>query len=264
MVWWLLASAVAAGPLVAQQETTKESAPTPSASLQQQIDDLKAGQERILRELDELKRLLRQRPNRPDLPSSPLPPENISLGVHGEPFRGDRQARVAIMEYSDFDCSFCSRYALEILPRIDADYIKTGKVKYYFRDLPAPEHTNSLFKARAARCIGEQGRFWEIHDWLFAHRAPLNDSELDQVLKTMDLDAAAVHECLDNGRYAEAIQRSVVGARRIGIRGTPAFLVGTMSQDGDTIQVTKVMLGAESYETIKSVLDELISGAENE
>src|SRR4051794_21716243 len=114
-------------------------------SVQQQIDDLRAGQQQLRDELGQIKALLRERAPRADYPTKPIPPENITLGVQGEVFRGNSQARVALMEYSDFDCSFCAKFTTEVYPRIETDYIQTGKLRFYFRDLPSPEHTNSLF-----------------------------------------------------------------------------------------------------------------------
>src|SRR5260221_459521 len=87
-----------------------------------------------------------------------------SAPVHGEPFRSDAHARVAIIEYSDFECPLCRQFARDVYPLIDAAYIHSGKVKYFFRDLPLPMHPHALPAARAARCAGEQGKFWEMHD----------------------------------------------------------------------------------------------------
>src|SRR4029077_5875828 len=112
-------------------------------SIQQQIDDLKQGQQRVLDELPEIKTLRRQKPGRVDDAAKPTIPGPISLNVHGELYRGESRARVAIMEYSDFDCSFCARYVHEVYPQIDKEYIQAGKIKYFFRDLPEPAQTNA-------------------------------------------------------------------------------------------------------------------------
>src|SRR5947207_10826999 len=100
--------------------------------------------------MEAIRALLRERQNRIEPGTPSAMPSIIPLNVHGEPFKGDAHAKVAIVEYSDFDCSFCATYAHDIFPLIDDDYIKPGKVKYFFRDLPAREHTNALFKAQAA------------------------------------------------------------------------------------------------------------------
>jgi protein-disulfide isomerase len=163
------------------------------------------------------------------------------------------------MEYSDFDCSFCAKYATEIYPLIDENYIKPGKVKYFFRDMPSPEHPNALFKARLARCAGEQGKFWEMHDRLFANPSAVDGQEFAPHAQGLGLDAEKLRRSLASDRYTENIRNSTVGAARMGIRGTPAFLIGTLTADGDFLRTTNVFLGAESYPAIKSILDELLT-----
>jgi protein-disulfide isomerase len=238
------------------QDTEKRNPAT--ASLQQQIDELKIQQQRILNELEELRAQLQSAPKRADYPVRPVPATNITLGVAGELFRGAPDARIAIMEYSDFDCSYCARFANEIYLRIDSEYIKPGKVKFFFRDLPAPEHTNSFYKARAARCAGEQGLFWEMHDYLFARSPQATAAEIEDQAKALGLDVAQYQGCVESDRFTSNIQRSIAGARRMGLQGTPAFLIGRLDPEGTTVHVADVILGAESYELFRNALDKLL------
>lgn len=244
--------------LCAQGNRKFETQP-PAASFQQQIDQLKEGQERLLREMAEIKRLLRERSGRVETAPGPAVSAPVSVNVHGEPFRGDSRARVAIMEYSDFECSFCAKYVREIYPRIDKDYVQSGRIKYFFRDLPAPGETNAWLKARAARCAGEQGKFWEAHDRLFATQA--EPAGLDWALhaQALGLDGEKFKACLASDRYSENIRMSIAAARRSGIYGTPAFLIGTITDDGDFLRTTKVLVGGESFEAIKSAVDEFLA-----
>jgi protein-disulfide isomerase len=245
--------------LLPAQNDQKAVAQASPPSIQQQIDDLKQGQQRVLNELAEIKKLLQEKPGRVEDAARPTMPGPISLNVHGELYRGDSRARVAIMEYSDFECSFCARYVREIYPKIDKDYIQSGKIKYFFRDLPAPGETNALFKARAARCAGEQGKFWEMHDRLFATQSDPAGGNMESHAQALALDAEKFGACLASGRYSDNIRLSVAGARRAGIYGTPAFLIGTVSEDGDFLRATNVLVGGESFETLKSGLDEILA-----
>ena len=245
-------------PWLCAEDQKKPEPPALSPSLQQQIDELKKGQELLLKEVEEIKQLLQQRPARAEFAAKPVAPTVSSVNIHGEPFRGEQAARVAIMEFSDFECSFCGKYARETYPQLDQDYIKPGKVRYFFRDLPAPGETNAFVKARAARCAGDQAKFWEMHDLLFATQAaPARD--LTPLGQALGLDLAKFNECLESEKYADNIERSVTGARRMGIFGTPAFVIGTLTEDGDFIRVTKLLVGAQTYEDLKSVLDELLA-----
>jgi protein-disulfide isomerase len=232
----------------------------PPPSVQQQLDELKQGQEHLLKEVEEIKKLLQERPARSDFGTKPAQPAVTAVNVRSEPFRGTNTARVSIVEYSDFGCSFCAKYAKNVFPRIDADYIKSGKIRYYFRDLPEPNETNSWFKARAARCAGDEGKFWEMHDLLFATQGA-NDHEVAALAQTLGLNAEKFNECLTSEKYLINIQRSAAGAKRMGLYGTPAFLIGTLSEDGDFVQIKKVLVGGETYESIKSVLDELLTAS---
>ena len=246
--------------LMARQALQPQSKPRPT--LQSQLDSLKEGQERLQKELDEIKALLMERPARVDTPAAVRPEESRTLNVFGEPFKGSAAARVAILEFSDFDCSYCAKYATEIYPLLDHAYIQAGKVKYFFRDLPGPEHPNALFKARVARCAGDQDKFWEAHDRLFKDQSPFDGPGLVSFGEALGLDRVAFNGCITSDRHLEAIGRSALGATRMRINGTPAFLIGTLSEDGSVLRATKVFLGAESFQAFRTVLDDLLKPAE--
>jgi protein-disulfide isomerase len=227
-------------------------------SIQKQLDQLKAGQERLSRQVDEIKTLLEQLTGTPTNESAkPTAPTVVSANVHGEPFRGTNSARVAIIEYSDFDCSFCGRYARNVFPLVDTNFVQTGKVRYFFRDLPEPSDTNAWFKALAARCAGDQQKFWQMHDLLFAHQSA-TPQDVIALSQTLGLEMSEFNHCLSIEKYRANIQRSVSGAKRMGLYGTPALLIGTLSDDGDFVWVKKVLVGAETFESLKSVLDDLL------
>jgi hypothetical protein len=123
-------------PLSLAAQDNKTAAQPPGPSLQQQVDELKESQQRILKELAEIRKLLQEKTARVDYGTEPTPSGPISLDVHGELYRGDSRARVAIIEYSDFDCSFCSKYVRDVYPRIEKEYIQSGKLKYFFETCP--------------------------------------------------------------------------------------------------------------------------------
>jgi len=233
--------------------------------VQQQLDELREGQQRLMREVEQIKRLLQERPERADFGVRPAAPAVTTVNVFGEPYRGTNTSKVAIIEYSDFDCSFCGQYARNIFPKVDGDFVRTGKVRYFFRDLPEPKETNAWFKARAARCAGDQGKFWEMHDRLFLAQE-ISAQDLEALARTLGVEAEPFNQCLSSAKYLQNIQSSVAGARRMGILGTPAFLIGALSEDGGFVNVKKVLLGVEKYETIESALKEVLAqaaGAEN-
>lgn len=226
--------------------------------LQVQIDQLREGQDQLLQELKALKALVQERSARVEAPAAKRPAELLSVNVFGEPFKGSPMARVAILEYSDFDCSYCAKYATEIYPLIDHAYLQAGTVKYFYRDYPGPEHPGAPFKAKVARCAGDQDRFWEAHDRLFRNQKPFDAPGMALFTQELGLDATRFQACLTSNRYVEAIQRSADGAARMRLNGTPAFLIGTLSEDGSLLQATKVFLGAESFQAFRDALDGLL------
>ncbi len=232
--------------------------PSKPVSMEEQIESLKQGQAQLMRELQEIKAMLKNGAG----PSLKVQPQAHAVAnVFGEPFRGDEHARVAIMEYSDFDCPYCGKYARELYPKLEAAYVKTGKIKYFFRDLPLEEHPQAGFKANLARMAGEQGKFWEAHDWLFSHQTPMDAKGEEVFAKELGLDRAKLGTGAEDGKYNPIIQASMNAARHMQISGTPAFLIGTLSADGRVFTAEKVFMGAQSFEAFQEILEGLLHPA---
>lgn len=233
-----------------------QTAPRP-VPVEEQIQALREGQAQMIRELAEIKAMLKSgAAGGPAVKAQPQ--AHVVANVTGEPFRGDAKARVAIMEYSDFDCPYCGSYARELYPKLDAAYVKAGKIKYFFRDLPLEEHPQAAFKANLARMAGEQGKFWEAHDWLFAHQTPMDAKGEDLFARELGLDRAKLGTGAEDGKYNPVIQASMNSARHYQISGTPAFLIGTLSADGRVFTADKVFMGAQTFESFKEILDGLL------
>lgn len=237
-------------------KTGKGEAQENASTLKKQIEDLQQGQRQILQELKELRQLIQANSN---AAAAGRPEQAVSMNVYGEPFLGSSSARLAIIEYSDFECPFCGQYDREVYPRILESYVKAGKVRYYFRDLPLPIHPNAMQAARAARCAGEQGKFWEMHDSLFADQSALSEKDLLGRAAALGMNQPKFSECFFSDKYADSIRKSKMGANRIGVTGTPAFAFGVIGPGGEVVKVSQVLLGAQSYEDFKSAIDELLS-----
>lgn len=146
------------------------------------------------------------------------------------------------------------------MPQIDSDYIKTGKVKYVFRDLPLESiHKNAFKAAEAASCAGEQGKFWEMHDMLFAKQTALGPSELPSYAQEAGLDVPKFQQCLDSGEYAPAIRKNMTDASNSGITATPAFILGVSDLKSSKVKVLKVISGAQPYAAFKDAIDNALS-----
>ncbi len=186
-----------------------------------------------------------------------MPQTSFSVDVRGEPYRGHREARIGIIAYSNFECADCGSYARHIFPGIDQECIQIGKVKYYLRDFTLTP--NALLKARAARCAGEQGKFWEMHDRLFASQTDPAAQDVLQHAQALGLDIPKFKAVLASNRYSGNIAMSVAGAKQVGVFETPGFLIGIASEDGSTIRITKLLVGRECCGTVKTALDESVA-----
>jgi protein-disulfide isomerase len=222
------------------------------ARLKDEVTRLNAQQQQILASLDELKKMMKG-PSQPAL----KPPQ--TMGVADEPYKGEPAARLAIIEYADFQCPFCRRFEHDIYPQIRDSYINTGKLKYFHRDMPLPFHQGAMPAARAAHCASEQGKFWEMHDSLLGDTASLSAADIDERAGKLGLNVAELDKCISSDRFADIIQRGVTEANEMQVSGTPTFIIGTLDAQGKVMSVKKTVVGASPFEAFKAALDPLLA-----
>lgn len=186
---------------------------------------------------------------------SPLEPKRISLD--DDPIRGDPNAPITIVEFSDFQCPFCARFHTQTLPLLLEEYIDDGKVNFVYRDFPIQSiHPNALPAAVAAECADEQGKFWEYHDTLFEKQREWSNLDSDSVISTFSQFASEINleqeqfdSCLESGKYLEEVQGDLSDGRDYDITGTPGFFIGN-----EKIGFVKIN-GAQPFESFKRVID---------
>ncbi len=108
-----------------------------------------------------------------EIPSQVVPGERAKVEIGKSPVLGDKNAKVTIIEFSDYECPFCGRHYQQTYPQIKKNYIDTGKVKMSFKDFPLSFHQSAQKAAEAARCAGDQGKYWEMHDKLYSNQESL-------------------------------------------------------------------------------------------
>ena len=228
-------------------------------AIRQELDALKKEQEAIRRELQDLRRLIvaQQQQQQPSAP--PPPPLPASVDISKEKSRGSQNARVAIIEYSDYQCPFCARYVTQTYPEIDKAYIQTGKVRYVFRDLPLNMHPHAFKAAEATHCSGEQGKYWEMHDRLFANQRLLAPEELTKHAEALGLKVPEFQQCLNSSRFAEDVKGDIMQADVAGINGTPSFLIGVIEPNSSKVRVTDRLVGARSFAEFQAAIDKAIA-----
>jgi protein-disulfide isomerase len=190
-------------------------------------------------------------------PRPTMAPADVPLG--DAPVKGDFDAPVTIVEYSDYQCPFCARYVQETLPLLLKNYVETGQVRYVFKDFPLTSlHPQAVRAAEAARCareIGGDDAYWGMHDRLFEGQGEWSGNpEHEAVFKgyagDLGLDQAAFGKCLDSGRYTAAIETDLQEGAGFGVTGTPAFFVNGRPLEGAQpyeafVQVIEVSLAEE-------------------
>jgi protein-disulfide isomerase len=222
--------------------------------LRKEVEELKEGQRAIEQELQELKELLVA--DRAAHPSS----KRYSMNVEGLPFIGERNARLTVVEFSDYVCPYCGQYVRETMPQIVRDYVKTGKLKYVSGDLPIEEiHPQAAKAAKAAACAGEQDKYWEMREQLFKNQNALGQGELSLHAQAIGLNVLPFQRCLFSDKYDGRLREGREAATVLGIRGTPSFVIGLTDADGSKMQVLKVVGGFQSYTNFKEVLDRLLT-----
>jgi protein-disulfide isomerase len=173
-------------------------------------------------------------------PPVPVPSEPLAIG--GAPIRGSASAQAVMIVYSDFQCPYCGRFAREVLPEIERRYIRTGRVALVFRHLPLPNHPHAVRAAWNAECAGQQGKFWEMHDAIFAEEA-LDERSLLALPDAITLDREKFEECLGDEAVRDKVQTSAKEANVLGVRSTPTVFFGVPIREG-TVQVSVAIAGA--------------------
>jgi protein-disulfide isomerase len=192
------------------------------------------------------------------------PKENgalIKVSIDDDPILGDKNAKVTLIEFSDYECPFCKKYFSETYPQIKKDYIDSGKVRLVFRDLPLAFHQNAPKEAEAAECarkLGGDSIYFKYHDQIFTQTTSngtgLALDQLPVIAKSLGLDVNQFQKCLDSGEFKTEVDKDLTDAGKVGASGTPTFFIGKSTGNGE-IDGVKVV-GAQPYSAFKTIIDE--------
>lgn len=178
----------------------------------------------------------------------PPPIQRSDVSVTGAPSKGAEKAQVTIVKFEDFECPFC-KSVQPTLAALLKQY--NGKVRLVHKDLPLEAiHPRAQLAAEGARCAGEQGKFWEYHDTLYAKTPKLAEADLKAYAKDMGLESAKFDQCLASGKYRAAVQKDLAEGANLGLTGTPAFFI-----NGREIS------GALPLESFATIIDEELAQA---
>ena len=243
--------------------------------IEQRIGALEAGQQEILKELKELKLLLQQlRLPQPPPTGAPVPQQptantanpaapqlpNFDLLLAGSPSKGKAEAKIVIIEFSDFECPFCGRYARDTYGQVVKEFVDTGKIRYVFRQLPIETlHPRALRAAEASECAHGQGRFWEFHDRLFNNQQMLTEPDLMRHAQALTLNMPAFEKCMAAQLASPAkVRQDQNEGGRAGVTGTPTFFLGTVTKEG-RLKPLRRMVGAHPIENFRTAINTLLA-----
>lgn len=225
-------------PLAAQVPVPKDEGIT-----RQQADE-------IISELKQIRQLLEQQQTKSDA-SKDEAPKRATLNLQGAQMIGDKNAPLTMVEFTDYQCPYCNQFYTATFPELKKNYIDTGKMRFFSRDLPLDFHPDAMRAAQAGRCAAEQGQFWKMRDLMAANPDKLDMENLVADAGDLKLDVHAFRVCVESEKTKDAVQTDVLDAVRIGADGTPAFVVGKSTADG--VDGTMIV-GAMPYDTFDQAL----------
>jgi protein-disulfide isomerase len=229
------------------------------SDLRKEISALNAGQVAVGKDVGEIRDLLRRQPAQG---GPAAPPRDIVLSLGNAPFKGNANATVTLVEFTDYQCGFCARHVKETFPQLERDYIATGKVKYVFRNFPLESIHQQSFKAHeASTCASDQGKFWEMHDRLFANQTALAPEQLIDYARTLGLNTDKFQACFNGESHKQQIQNDIAEGQKAGVTGTPTFFLGRTVPNSQTLKVARTVVGAKAYSAFKEEIDALLAAA---
>lgn len=243
---WLIALALLYFYSTGSHAETQVADTAPAAITQNQADA-------ILQELKEIRKVLEKIEKKsPAQAAKRKRPTSATVNLEKDrPAMGADDAPLTVVEFTDYQCPFCRRFTQTTFPLLKRDYIDTGKVRWVVRDLPLAFHKNARKAGQSVHCANEQGKFWEMRDMLFKN-SKLEDSDLRNYAEQVGLDVTAFDSCLASDRYMNEMDKDSAEAKRVGITGTPSFVIG--KPKGDKLS-GKLVIGAQPLKTFATTID---------
>jgi protein-disulfide isomerase len=169
---------------------------------------------------------------------------------------GSADAPMILVEFGDYQCGFCRRHVLTVMPGLIEDYVSAGRLLYVFIEFPAEERGPlSLAAANAALCAGEQGRYWEMRESLYLHPYSLDAAGLKMQGRALGLEPSAYARCIETLAHEEIIRAHIGLGRQLAVRGTPTFFLGVPAGGSDRVQLLRRIVGAQPAELFRAEID---------
>jgi protein-disulfide isomerase len=240
-------SLLLAAPAFSQNEANYKALKEQVDTLKTDVDNLKKQQDAILQQLMQIQRTLAQQK------------AASIIDLKGAPESGSKDTKIAVIEFTDFWCGFCARFAKTTLPDLKKEYVDTGKVRYYVKDFAAQRGPKI---SEAAHCAAEQGKYWQLHDKLFENYGKYSDQELADYVQQAGADPTIFQKCVESDRYAKLVRDSMEQGSAAGVDGTPTFMLGVIDPaDPTKLKTVRTVVGAQSLDQFRAAIDAVIESS---
>ncbi len=234
------------------QATPPQAPPQVPPGMSTQTPTIQQQNEQILLELRAIRQLL----ERLTTPSAPPRPTTARISNLKGYSLGSADAPLTMVEFTDLQCPFCRQFVLTSFDQIKANWIDTGKLRYISRDFPLDIHAQAIPAARAARCAGEQGKFWEMRMALMRNANLLTADYINKTASGLKLDSKPFAACTASSKYEAEITAEVQEGMALGVDGTPTFVIGRSTPNGID---GPVLVGALPYAQFDAKLKTLLA-----
>ncbi len=195
-----------------------------------------------------------------DEPEPEPEPEDdfIRSSIDDDPIVGSEDAKVVLIEFSDFQCPFCSRFWEQTLPSIKENYVETGKIQFVYRDFPLDNlHPQATPASEASECAHEQDMFWDFHDKLYLNYQSLNVDNYRTWAEELGIDMTQFNDCVDSKKYQSEVRNDFSDGQSSGVTGTPGFVIGIKQEDGTV--VGENIKGAQPYSVFEAAIEKYLA-----
>lgn len=203
-------------------------------------------------------------PTSSPIPTQPSPSSLVKVDVSNNPVLGDKNAKLTLVEFSDYECPFCKKSFNEILPDLKKNYIDKGKVKLIYKNLPLPFHQNAFKESEAALCAKDQGgdiAYYKYHDQIFTKTTSggtgIALDQLPVIAEDLGLKVTVFQKCLETAKFKAQVDKDIAEAGKVGASGTPTWFLGKITSS-DTMEGV-ILVGAQPFSAFRSAIDQQLS-----
>lgn len=241
--------------LYASSAGAENDATSEKSAILRQLQEMRQEIRSLKEEIGELRKDIAVRKRAAALRSAAPTVSHVSL-KQDSPVLGDSHAKVAIVEFSDYQCPYCARFHAQAFPKLVTEYIDTGKIKFISRDYPLGFHTHAKQAAIAASCAADQGAFDKMSEGLYTHQSQLGPALYEELAGKLKLDVNLFETCLKHPEKAKEVDDDLAYGKQIGVSGTPSFFIGKI--EGNHLVDARSLEGAQPFQVFSQIIDSML------